>query len=202
MKRRNLKSLLVISVMSLSTMMCVANLTPKEGNSPEMQQQVQETVNAMTLATMVQSTLQQSSAPVQPTRELPASTASSMTGSIQGRLSYPSEMVPPLRIVAFRVINGQQTGDYEFINTIVGQNQYQMDGLPVGSYWVVAYTINEQGQASGLAGGYTKAVPCGLSVECSDRSLIPVEVQAGQTSSADPADWYAPPGSFPADPLS
>ena len=44
-------------------------------------------------------------------------------------------------------------------------------------------------------------VPCGLSVECGDHSLLAVEVQSGQTTAdVNPADWYAPEGAFPPDP--
>lgn len=125
-----------------------------------------------------------------------------LSGGISGGLSYPSEFIPPLRVVAFRLVNGQLSGEFSFVQTSQNQTSFQVDGLAPGQYWVVAYTIPEgDGIPQGLAGGYSQGVPCGLSVECTDHSLITVEVLAGQvTGGIDPADWYAPEGAFPEDP--
>ncbi len=120
------------------------------------------------------------------------------TGSIRGKLSYPSEFIPPLRVVAFRVENGAWTQQYIYVNTNLNATEYQIDGLQAGLYWIVAYTIpNGDGAPAGLAGGYSQAVLCGLSVDCTDHSLTTVEVKSGQvTGGADPGDWYAAEGSF------
>jgi hypothetical protein len=125
-----------------------------------------------------------------------------LPGGINGALSYPSEFIPPLRVVAFRLENGQPNGEFNFIMTSENQSTYQIDGLEPGQYWVVAYTIPAgEGIPQGLAGGFSHAVPCGLAVDCGDHSLITVEVQAGQlTGGVDPVDWYAPEGTFPQDP--
>ncbi|MBM3136913.1 MAG: hypothetical protein FJZ98_01870 [Chloroflexi bacterium] len=125
-----------------------------------------------------------------------------LPGGISGSLSYPSEFIPPLRVVAFRLENGQSTGEYKFLLTSENQSSYQIDGLEPGQYWIVAYTIPAgEGIPQGLVGGFSQAVPCGLSVDCSDHSLIVVDVLAGQlTGGIDPSDWYAPEGSFPEDP--
>jgi hypothetical protein len=119
-------------------------------------------------------------------------------GSISGNLSYPSEFIPPLRVVAFRVENGTWTQKYIYVDTNLNANTYQVDGLEPGFYWITAYTIPNSGGASpGLAGGYSQAVLCGLSVDCTDHSLVAVEVKPGiVTGGADPGDWYAPEGSF------
>jgi hypothetical protein len=110
-------------------------------------------------------------------------------GSISGRLSYPSEFIPPQRVVAFQV-NGY---NYRFVDTMQNQNIYHITGLPPGVYHVVAYVMD-----GSFAGGYTQAVPCGLSVGCVDHSLIDVTVEAGKdTPYINPGDWYAPEGSFP-----
>jgi len=48
------------------------------------------------------------------------------------------------------------------------------------------------------SGGYTIAVLCGLTVDCTDHSLVPIPVAGGlEVSDIDPADWYAPEGTFP-----
>lgn len=112
------------------------------------------------------------------------------TGSIAGQLSYPSSFIPGQTVVAFEV-NGPA---YFFVQTNDGQFNYQIDNIPAGTYYVVAYV--------GLAAGYSQSVLCGLSVECTDHSLVPVIVTSGQiTNNVNPQDWYAPPGSFPDSPL-
>lgn len=114
-------------------------------------------------------------------------------GSIAGNLSYPSSFIPAQTIVAFDV-NSQS---YYYVMTIQNQSTYQIDNLPPGNYYVVAYL-----QDGSLSAGYSQAVLCGLSVECTDNSLVPVAVTSGQvTNNINPQDWYAPPGSFPASPL-
>ena len=115
-------------------------------------------------------------------------------GSIQGSLSYPSEFIPALAVVAYRV--GGASGDYSYTMTKEGQGTYS---IPVssGDYYVVAYIIG-----GGFAGGYTRAVPCGLQVNCTDHALIPVSVAEGAVvTGIDPGDWYASEGSFPPYPI-
>jgi hypothetical protein len=83
------------------------------------------------------------------------------------------------------------------MDTTSGQNTYTFD-LPVGKYHVVAYSLGGGGFPTGLAGGYTQAVPCGLSASCTDHSLINVTVTLGATTpNVDPTDWYVDAGSFP-----
>ena len=126
-----------------------------------------------------------------------ASAAGEGSGSISGRLSYPSEMIPPLRVVAFRV----NSKEFRSVD-VKDSDRYQIDNLPAGQYYVVSYVLPTAGFPAGLAGGYTQAVPCGLSVNCTDHSLMAVNVESGKVSKGiDPADWYAPEGTFPPDPM-
>lgn len=116
------------------------------------------------------------------------------TSHIEGKLSYPSEFIPPLAVVAFTVGGGP--GDYYYILTQQNQAAYSLP-LPAGDYHVLAYVVS-----SDYAGGYTPAVACGLSVGCDDHSLIPVHVDAGASvQGIDLLDWYAPDGTFPPNPL-
>jgi hypothetical protein len=109
--------------------------------------------------------------------------------AITGHLSYPSEGIPPLKVVAFDVITQAPAASVE---TEAGQSTYSLS-VPGGIYYIVAYTLDGQ-----LAGGYTIAVPCGLSVDCSDHTLLPVPTANGMAAGdIDPADWYAPAGAFP-----
>lgn len=156
--------------------------------TPSVDEIVAQTFAAMTANAPLPATLEADS----PTATLiPALTvtATPAPGSISGKLSYPSSFIPPLRVIAFRV-DGEY---YRYVDTLQNQSAYQITGLAPGLYRVVAYTLD-----GALAGGYTQMVPCGLSVNCADHSLIEVEVKAGQdTPNVDPADWYAPEGSFP-----
>jgi hypothetical protein len=120
-----------------------------------------------------------------------------LSGSIGGTLSYPSEGIPPMVVVAFHV--GGSPNDFYYVTIDQNQGTYQIDNLPVGQYYIVAYPMLE---GITLKGGYTQAVPCGLSVSCMDHSPIPVTVNAGQvTTGIAPADWYAPPEMFPDNPV-
>ncbi|MFZ6034965.1 MAG: hypothetical protein ACOYUB_02360 [Patescibacteria group bacterium] len=115
------------------------------------------------------------------------------TGSLEGDIGYPSEQIPPLEVYAF---NSSDTGDYHKVKTVQNQGSYSFDDLPVGSYYVVAYA------GSNYSGGYTEAVPCGLSVSCTDHSLIKVEVKTNEvTKGVDLKDWYAPENTFPQKPV-
>jgi hypothetical protein len=117
-------------------------------------------------------------------------------GSISGSLNYPSNFIPSMDVVAFST----DSSSYFYVVTTEGSGSYQIDNLPVGGYYVVAYP-NMDGVGT-LAGGYSAAVPCGLSVECTDHSLFIVTVTSGQvTTGVDPFDWYPPEGSFPANPV-
>lgn len=138
-----------------------------------------------------------------PTPTLEPATAIPLFGTLTGKLSYPSEFIPPMRVVAFSLTDGNAY----FVDTAMNQREYSLD-LPAGSYYVVSYphegSPGTTGQADSyslgggpFAGGYTQMVPCGLAVGCDDHTLLPVPVTAGQTITADPGDWYAPEGTFP-----
>lgn len=122
--------------------------------------------------------------------QAPTDTAQPEVGSIAGQLSYPAEMIPALRVVAFRTDNGS----YYFVDTPAGQNTFTLANLPPGTYHVVAYAI----ATPTIAGGYTQAVLCGLKVGCTDQSLIDVIVTVNQAvTNINPGDWYAPEGTYP-----
>jgi hypothetical protein len=122
------------------------------------------------------------------------SPAAPQAGGITGTLSYPSSFIPSMTVVAFEV-GGQ---NYRYVITNANASTYQIDDLPPGDYYVVAYPAD----SPSFPGGYSQAVPCGLSVNCTDHSLIPVVVTGGSvTEGIDPGDFYAPEGSFPPYPL-
>ncbi len=150
-----------------------------------LQQVVKATIDAMTA--------QATSLPTA-TPATPSATALSTPGSISGKLTYPADTMPALYVVAIQV----GTLTYQYVITQPGQMTYQIDNLPPGSWNIIAYTVGGDGFPAGLAGGYTKAVPCGLAQECADHSLINVVVAPAQhVTDINPGDWYAPPGTFP-----
>ena len=127
-----------------------------------------------------------------PVAETP--TAGSGRGAISGSLNYPADSLPPMYVTAYEV----GTHNYKYVTTNAGQSTFLIDQLAAGTYHVVAYTVGGGGFPAGLAGGYTKAVPCGLATECADHSLIDVSVGAGQTAAGVKVyDWNAPAGTFP-----
>ncbi|MGH2583738.1 MAG: hypothetical protein ACRDJE_02355 [Dehalococcoidia bacterium] len=114
------------------------------------------------------------------------------TGSITGELGYPSHAVPPLLVYAIRVDVEEPQSRY--VRTEFNQLNFTIDGLEPGVYVVVAYLE----EMPSFAGGYTEMVPCGLTVECTDHTLIPIAVGPGETVEGIAVrDWYAPPGTFP-----
>lgn len=114
-------------------------------------------------------------------------------GSISGALGFPSQGIPPLVIHAFKA---GTTHSAASITTQQNQMSYTIKDLEPGAYNVVAYTTD-----GALAGGYTKAVPCGLSVDCPDHTSFPVIITPGRKAvGIDLKDWYAPEGTFPAKP--
>jgi LysM repeat protein len=116
---------------------------------------------------------------------------SSKTGTIRGKLSFPSEQIPPLTIFAIRIDNGFST--YYSIETTQNQFSYAIDVDP-GIYNVYAFRDD-------FAGGYTRYVTCGMGANCSDHSPVPVVVKAGKTvKNIHLKDWYAPAGTFPTRP--
>lgn len=137
-------------------------------------------------------------------RAQPASpVADGTAGSISGRLTYPSEFLPPLVTYAISTDGSR----FYRVQSVTWQSHYTILGMAPGDYFVLT-TAGSLGQsvASGartepvrrFGAAYTKAVLCGLSIECADHSLLPVHVSSGvAASNIDPADWYADPAAYP-----
>lgn len=179
------------AMLLLASLASLAACGPRPGNAPTME------APTLDLGQIVQSTLEAQTA--QPTAApatatLPAPTSAATGGSIAGRLNYPADRIPAMYVVAYRV----GTHDYQYIITQAGQSTYTIEDLPPGTYNVIAYTVGGDSFPAGFAGGYTRAVTCGLAPECANHSLIDVSVVAGQTATGvNVLDWYAPLGTFP-----
>lgn len=147
--------------------------------------------------------------PGSPTEEVTAGTEAagvgepaSETGTITGELSYPSEAIPSQRVIAFDITDPRTY----FYDEIADGGSYSLE-VPSGTYVVLSYLIDppSEGVAPGFSAAYSKAVPCGLSVDCTDHGLQPVSVEADEVlAGIDPGDWYLEPGvdaGWPSDPL-
>jgi len=109
-------------------------------------------------------------------------------GTITGQLSFPSEYIPPLRIIAFDVDDLDQFYTLE----VTAGDTFAIE-VPAGTYYLLSYMLDPDVGDPDFAGAYSEFVLCGLQVDCEDHSLVPVEVQSGETvSDIDLADWYLP----------
>lgn len=178
------KIVVVLSILALAAIFCSAgNISLPEG--------LELTVTAGVPAMQTELASQVTKA----VQTLTAVVPFTETGSISGNLNYPADALPAMRVVAFDV----QTSQPYYVDTVLHQGDYRIGDLPAGNYYVVAYSLGGGGFPSGLAGGYSAAVPCGLTEACTDHTLLPVTVTAGQdTPNIRPADWYG--GTFPAMP--
>jgi hypothetical protein len=103
--------------------------------------------------------------------------ASSGYGFIEGGLSYPSEEIPDDLRVCTENEKGSSCGIYKRLEDEEFQYGvgYKIE-VPVGTYKVFSKT--EETGYEPLIGGYTE---CGDKPECTDHSMVLVEVLEGET---------------------
>jgi len=108
----------------------------------------------------------------------------SQNGYVSGIMCYPSQYIPAMTAYFENTGSGQVTT----LPISLNQNTYGIS-LPPGSYRAYAWLPDYS-----LGGSYSKAVPCGLTTNCTDHSLIEFQVQAGTcTKGIDICDWYDQP---------
>lgn len=122
------------------------------------------------------------------------------SGGIAGHVSYPAGSLPAETVYALAVDSTR----YYTVQTAAGQRAYAMVGVAPGAYYVLSAPMTLGGfdvvSSDARAGlvlrfptGYTRAVVCGLTASCTDHSLIPIQIIAGQTTvGIDPTDWLPP----------
>jgi len=116
-----------------------------------------------------------------------------LDGSVSGKVCFPSE--PPLPEMTLFFENSVSNEIISLPHTD-GTGVYALD-LPPGNYIAYAWRPGE----SPLGGSYSQAVPCGLTVNCTDHSLLPFDVLPGEnTPDIDLCDWYGQPGDVPVPP--
>jgi hypothetical protein len=129
-----------------------------------------------------------------------ASAAPTLTGSaagtISGHLGAPCECLPPFDIYAITT-DGRR---FYVTQSVEFQTTYTLVGIAPGDYFVLLtgrrpITTGQRADSERRFGAtYSRAVPCGLSVECTDHSLLVVHVSAGsKLAGIDPADFYGAP---------
>ena len=112
-------------------------------------------------------------------------------GTVTGRLCYPSEGIPPLTLY-FEDVGSGDVFEFDYPD---GLPAYTVDLLP-STYYAYAYATG-----TSIGGSYSQAVLCGLSVNCTDHTLLPFVVQPGQTTAdIDICDYYGDPGDIPEPP--
>lgn len=165
-------------------------------------EQVQATLTAIASEKAVEPTqIEETQASPTAVEQEPTITQTSQ-GKIMGQLAYPSEFLPPQRVVAFDT----DDSDTYFVTEVQTGRTFTLE-VPPGTYYVLAYLINPShaGASSDWYAAYSQAVECGLTTECEDHSLVMVEVQPGETvTEINPIDWYLPTGEdvgWPTDPL-
>src|SRR5262245_47588807 len=134
--------------------------------------------------------------------ETPAPTITATTiaqgGSISGKLSYPSEFIPPLAIYAISVADASVNFHVE---TARDQQNYTITGLAPGTYHVVAYPLETTDP--NVAAGYTQHAitqdsPNATCLDPEVHRLLPVTLGPGASvDGIGPNDWCAPAGTFP-----
>ena len=123
-----------------------------------------------------------------------AATADSGSGAIEGTIGYPSEELPAMRVYAVPL----EGGPARRVETTRGTTRFAIRNLPPGRYHVIAFPAGEGD--SGMAGGWTNFVTCGMTAQCLQHDLLPVTVTAGKaTGGVRIEDWYASSGSFPSE---
>jgi len=114
------------------------------------------------------------------------------TGTVKGTLCYPSDYIPAMNVY---LKNNESSSIYK-VTIKEDQKTFEFNEIPEGNYVAYAYTIEEtvtdvNKNSSKGSGGFTHAVPCGLTVDCNDHKLIEFKVIRGETTdSISICDWY------------
>lgn len=113
-------------------------------------------------------------------------------GTVEGTLCFPSYYIPEMIIYLRNIESNQITK----LQTQKNQQKFKFKNVPIGKYVIYACTLDaivtdESGNYSKGHGGYTQMVPCGLTIQCEDHSLIEFEVDTNnKLKGISICDWY------------
>ncbi len=145
-------------------------------------------ISDVEVSTSVAGTLTAEAVVSPPTSTQPQAAA---VGTLSGRMCYPSESIPAMTLYLENTAAGTATE----VAIAPNQGTFSIE-LPPGTYIAYAWRPGFE-----IGGAYTPAVPCGLTTACTDHSLLPVTVAAGETvTNVDLCDWYGGPGAIPLPP--
>jgi hypothetical protein len=112
-------------------------------------------------------------------------------GTINGKICFPGQHIPEMTLFIQEVTTGGLTE----LPIAENQTSYSLEIDP-GRY--LAYAYIDSGATFG--GSYSNLVVCGFGNDCSDHTLVEIEVSPGGTlNSIDICDWYSL-SSLPPDP--
>jgi hypothetical protein len=97
------------------------------------------------------------------------------TYEMNGSLCYPSEYIPAMTVY----LKSTKSGKIYKLVTKEDQKFFKFSNIPYGEYCCYAYTLDKtvtdiDGNKNKASCGFTKAVVCGLSVDCNDHTLTSV----------------------------
>jgi hypothetical protein len=131
---------------------------------------------------------------VAPRADDPPADAAPATARLRGRVAYPSEELPAMRVCALAVAD---PGTAHCTDTAVNQAHYELT-LPAGEWWLLAWPRGT-GTAGdpGLLSAASECLGSG-GIGCDDHALLPVRAAAGEwREGLDINDWYYDPAAFP-----
>ncbi len=117
---------------------------------------------------------------------------SSTGGTVRGTVCYPSDYIPAMNVY----LKNKETSKIYSLEVKENQKPFKFKKVPEGNYIAFAYTVQEistdhNNKTSIANGGYTHAVPCGLTVDCKDHSLLIFKVEKGKTTkNIQICDWF------------
>ena len=123
----------------------------------------------------------------------PAASAAG-TARLSGRITYPSEELPVMRVCA---VDSTDPGSAVCVRTAAAQDAYSLD-VPAGSWWLLAWP--QDTGTEGDPGLYSAASVCLArgAAGCDDHALALVDVRAGEVREGlDINDWYYDRSEFP-----
>jgi hypothetical protein len=116
----------------------------------------------------------------------------STTGIVQGKLCFPSEYIPAMTVY----LKATSSKSVYKLASKENQQDFSFKKIPEGNYVAFAYTteavsLDLNNKTSKASGGFTRFVPCGLSINCKDHTLIDFKVKKGKTTNGiNICDWY------------
>lgn len=107
---------------------------------------------------------------------------------VEGYIGYPSDYVPQMEVYLENVETGAQL-KMMVETSFDGESAYCFQDVPDGKY--IIFAIPTDPDIETLVGGYTNAVPCGLTVDCDDHGYIELDVKNGtHLKDINIYDWY------------